>query len=107
MHKINHEYVIIYVDYDELSDGQMANYIAAKLSGDYGDWGLIEITYKCINCNNIVIVQVDGYQIDNTMEYNLKPRTQYDKISQGWKERVDNARECEITEKEIEEVERV
>jgi DNA-directed RNA polymerase subunit RPC12/RpoP len=35
---------------DQATDGQMADYFAAELSGDYGAWGIGIIEYYCSHC---------------------------------------------------------
>ncbi|MBT9131293.1 MAG: hypothetical protein DDT42_01552 [candidate division WS2 bacterium] len=102
MHEINREYILIDADYNELTEGQMADHMAAELSGDYGEWGVTEITYECKKCGNIVIEQIDGCHVDNKREHNLKPKTPYDRISQRWKERVNKVKEYEVIESEEE-----
>ena len=44
---------------EDASDGQMADYTAAELSGDYGAWGMIETEYKCDNCDHEIIIVSD------------------------------------------------
>lgn len=44
---------------DDATDGQMADYIMAQESGDYGDWGCMEIIYKCEKCSGIQIIIED------------------------------------------------
>jgi len=36
---------------DDATEGQMADFIAAELSGDYGAWGLGIVEYHCSRCN--------------------------------------------------------
>lgn len=38
-------------DPDDLTDGEMADYTAAQLSGDYGDWREAITIYECPRCN--------------------------------------------------------
>ncbi len=52
MKEINRECRMDELD-DDATEGQMADYMAAELSGDYGDWGVVEITYKCGRCGDI------------------------------------------------------
>lgn len=35
---------------EEATDGQMADYFAAELSGDYGAWGIGIVEYRCPSC---------------------------------------------------------
>jgi phage FluMu protein Com len=44
---------------DEASEGQMADYNAAELSGDYGAWGVGIIEYHCPRCKKTFEVQSD------------------------------------------------
>ena len=55
---INRERVMVEMD-DDATEGQMADYSAAELSGDFGEWGVTEITYKCEKCGGIVVVTED------------------------------------------------
>ena len=41
---------------EDATEGQMADYMAAELSGDFGEWGVTEIIYKCEKCGSIIIV---------------------------------------------------
>ena len=42
---------------ESLTEGQLADYMAAEESGDFGDWAILEKTYKCPKCGNEIIVQ--------------------------------------------------
>lgn len=33
-----------------MSEGQMADYMASEMSGDYGEWVVDIVTYKCTKC---------------------------------------------------------
>lgn len=55
MMEINRERVMVEMD-DDATEGQMADYLAAELSGDFRESGVTEITYKCEKCGGIVIV---------------------------------------------------
>lgn len=55
MKVIGHERTMVELD-DDATEGQMADYMAAELSGDYGEWGVTEVTYKCKKCGNVVVV---------------------------------------------------
>ncbi len=47
-------------DLDEgATDGQIADYFAAELSGDYGAWGIGVVEYICPQCNRIFQVITD------------------------------------------------
>lgn len=35
---------------EDVTEGQMADYMAAELSGDWGDWGIAVVAYHCMNC---------------------------------------------------------
>ncbi len=41
---------------DDIAEGQMSNSMDEELSGQYDNWGVTEITYKCQKCGNIMIV---------------------------------------------------
>lgn len=58
MIEINRERVMVEMD-DNDTEGQLADYIAAQLSGDFGEWGITEITYRCEKCGNTEIVMKD------------------------------------------------
>ena len=45
------------MDFESLTEGQMADYMAAEESGEFGDWAIVEKTYKCPKCGNEIIVQ--------------------------------------------------
>ena len=36
---------------DDVTEGQMADYFGAELSGDYGAWGIGVVAYHCSRCN--------------------------------------------------------
>lgn len=55
MKVIGHERTMVELD-DDATEGQMADYMAAELSDDYGEWGVTEVTYKCKKCGNVVVV---------------------------------------------------
>jgi predicted RNA-binding Zn-ribbon protein involved in translation (DUF1610 family) len=40
-----------------MTEGQMADYMAAEMSGDYEDWAIDVVTYKCPKCGKIEIVE--------------------------------------------------
>ncbi len=42
---------------DDATDGQKADYLAAEQSGDFGDWGITEVTYECKKCGDVVSYQ--------------------------------------------------
>ena len=58
MIEIDRERVMTQPD-ENASEGQIADHMAAVESGDFGNWGVTEITYKCKKCSNIIIVQID------------------------------------------------
>lgn len=33
-----------------MTEGQMTDYMAAEMSGDYGEWVVNIVTYKCSKC---------------------------------------------------------
>ena len=58
MRIINHERIMVEMD-DDATEGQIADYEAAELSEDFGEWGATEITYMCIKCGNVLGVIED------------------------------------------------
>src|SRR5258706_161841 len=42
------------------TDGQIADYLGAELSGDHGAWNLGIVEYRCPNCSLCVYVQGDA-----------------------------------------------
>ncbi len=58
MIEISRKRVMVEID-DDATEGQMADYMTAELSGDFGEWGVTEITYSCEKCGNIVVVMKD------------------------------------------------
>lgn len=58
MEEIRREQKMVELE-EDASEGQMADYMAAELSGDLGAWGITEISYKCGNCGNFLIVIED------------------------------------------------
>ena len=54
------------IEEDEVSEGQMADHIAAKLSGDFGEWTEKNVEYECNRCGYRVTIIEDGYR---TFEY--------------------------------------
>ena len=55
MKVVGHERTMVELD-DDATDGQIADYEAAEESGDLGDWGSTEVTYKCKKCGYVVVV---------------------------------------------------
>ncbi|MDK2889952.1 MAG: hypothetical protein PWR21_584 [Methanoculleus sp.] len=43
---------------DDLTEGQEADYHAAALSGDYGDWGIDCTAYQCPKCQKVVVIEI-------------------------------------------------
>ena len=41
---------------ENLTEGQMADYMAAEESGNFGDWAIVEKTYKCPKCGEIRVI---------------------------------------------------
>ena len=41
---------------DDMGEGQMSDTMDEELSGQYENWGVTEVTYKCEKCGNITIV---------------------------------------------------
>lgn len=37
-----------------VTEGQMADYMAAEMSGNYGEWAVSIVTYKCSKCSEKV-----------------------------------------------------
>lgn len=40
-----------------MTEGQMADYMAAEMSKDYGDWAVNFVTYKCSECGKTETVK--------------------------------------------------
>jgi len=59
MIEISRERVLDDVNSEDITEGQMADYQAAALSGDLDEWGVTEITYKCEKCGHIAVKLVD------------------------------------------------
>ncbi|MGB9635987.1 MAG: hypothetical protein ACPL1Y_01900, partial [Thermoplasmata archaeon] len=100
MMEVNRQYVLADVDFEELTEGEMADYMAAELSGDFGEWGVTEITYQCGKCGKIVTIQVDSCQLEHTRIE--KHKTIFDRGAKRLRELVDKAKEYEIFEHEKE-----
>ena len=45
------------IDTESLTEGQMADYIGAEESGEFGDWAIIEKSYECPKCGNKIVIQ--------------------------------------------------
>ncbi len=58
MIEISRERVMVEID-NNATEGQLSDYMAAQLSGDFGEWGMTEITYRCEKCGNIEVVMKD------------------------------------------------
>lgn len=43
--------------YNNMTEGQMAEYIAAEMSGEYGEWAVNIVTYKCPKCGKTETVK--------------------------------------------------
>lgn len=54
---IHREKELAECDIDDMTEGQMADYMAAEMSGDYGDLEIDVVTYKCPKCGKIEIVE--------------------------------------------------
>ncbi|MGC9060362.1 MAG: ribonuclease H-like domain-containing protein [Thermoplasmata archaeon] len=100
MMEVNRQYVLADVDFEELTEGEMADYMTAELSGDFGEWGVTEITYQCGKCGKIVTIQVDSCQLEHTRIE--KHKTIFDRGAKRLRELVDKAKEYEIFEHEKE-----
>ncbi len=47
---------------DEATDGQIADYFAAELSGDFGAWNIGLVSYRCPGCGRIFELISDLFQ---------------------------------------------
>lgn len=47
---------------EDATDGQMADYLAAELTGDFGPWGIGVVEYACPNCHRIFQIVTDELQ---------------------------------------------
>ena len=56
---INHQKTMVEEDTDDMTDGQMADYLAAQESGDYGNWEVEIYTFQCPKCKKTLQVQVN------------------------------------------------
>ena len=59
MKEISRERTIVEPDFDDITEGQLADYEAAELSGEYGDWAETIVTYICDNCKASLILEID------------------------------------------------
>lgn len=59
---------------DEATDGQMADYLAAEASGDYGAWGIGIVEYECRRCHRVFQIMTDELK-------------SYDSLILGWHEK--------------------
>ena len=60
MREVDRDRVMVELDDDdEWTDGQLADYMAAESSGEFGDWGQTEISYICGNCSYSMVVIED------------------------------------------------
>jgi hypothetical protein len=59
---------------DDATDGQIADFLAAEMSGDAGAWSIGIIEYHCANCDTCCQVQHDGL-------------TNYKSLIVGWHEK--------------------
>lgn len=44
------------VDFESLTEGQQADYMAAEMSGEWGDWAVDEVLYECPRCKDRIVV---------------------------------------------------
>ena len=56
MIEISRERVLVEADYEDMTEGQMADYMGEEMSGEYDNWGMTEILYKCPKCKEILII---------------------------------------------------
>jgi len=76
LRKIDRRNELPYLD-EDVTDGQLSDYLAAELSGDYGSWNVGIIEYYCPSCHTTIQVQNDG--IDN-----------FKSLILGWHEKADD-----------------
>ena len=50
MHKVDRRDELVQLD-EDVTDGQMADYLAAEYSGNHGAWNLGIVEYFCHKCN--------------------------------------------------------
>jgi len=55
---------------DEATDGQMADYFAAELSGDYGEWGIGIVEYHCPKCDSLFQLITDELKSYDPLIFN-------------------------------------
>lgn len=47
---------------DDATEGQMADYFAAELTGDFGAWGMGIIEYACLSCHRVFQIVTEELQ---------------------------------------------
>lgn len=101
MIEINRKRALVDVNFDDLTEGQMADYMAAELSCEFGDWSVTEITYRCDKCGDIVVVMPDEYcEVEPVRINEMKDKTTFDRIGKRWRESVGKVKEYEIIEED-------
>lgn len=80
--KIARRYEIAELD-EAATEGQMADYFAAKESGDWGNWGYGEIEYHCENCYASHEIVMDNLNDLNALikNWHIKAKEQGDYFS--------------------------
>ncbi|HEV2682713.1 MAG TPA: hypothetical protein VGV14_19600 [Rhodanobacter sp.] len=61
MHKIDRRTELTDLD-DDATEGQMADYFAAELTGDVGAWGIGIVEYACPSCHRVFQIMTDELQ---------------------------------------------
>jgi DNA-directed RNA polymerase subunit RPC12/RpoP len=57
MKEISRRTVMAEVAPEDMTEGQMADYEASELGGDFSDWSMHEVTYECTKCGHRITVQ--------------------------------------------------
>lgn len=57
MEIVQQETELLECDIGGMTEGQMADYMGAEMSGDFGDWAVSVVTYKCPKCDEIKITR--------------------------------------------------
>lgn len=56
MIEINRETVMDDEMDEDLTEGQMADFMAEQLSGEFNNYGHTEITYECKKCGSVITI---------------------------------------------------
>jgi len=79
------------------SEGVEADYMAAEMSGDYGEWIAYDVEYKCDGCGHVRSMIMDQFSdTEDFRDVRNKQETKLNRISKRLKRRVGRTKEYKV-----------